>query len=250
MSTTSITVDSCAYQSWSRNWLRVLVIFTFWPSTILPTSWSAIPSFLAYAQDTNNNEPDVIGVTLCACQPTTYTFTLDFNLTCADQTVGNRTGILDDECFVSKVGPEDVLDEHPVAVSLIRILELNRYLQPLVQTPIVGDFRSGDTVQYTSILAVPNATWTNPDQIPHGLQLIVRGRNPYDQFIDNTWIILYDSQCGILPSLFTGDKAGWTILVSGRDVYILSTPRVYVAGVALVPFYSRSHGIVLVDWLH
>jgi hypothetical protein len=158
-----------------------------------------------------------VGINFCACQPTTYTFALNFTQTCADQNVSGQPGILDDDCSITGLAfqnQDEVMDKVPVAISSVRILELDRKLQVLVQTPVNYDFRDGDTFTYTSVLADRSRQWSDPDSLPHGIQMVLRGRNALDQYIDNTWIILFDNLCGLDPVLFDGDRAGWSIMVS------------------------------------
>jgi len=100
-------------------------------------------------------------------------------------------------------------------VSSVTVLELDRLLRVIAQTPYRDDFRDGDTFTYTSIAATPEGIATlTPDRWPGGLQLDIVGVNRNEEPITNVWIILFENNCGIYPILEVGDVVGWTILVS------------------------------------
>jgi hypothetical protein len=158
-----------------------------------------------------------IGVTICACQPSVYTFTFNFSAICDIETI-ERPGVRDADCFARgfAIGPADDLnDTVPVQITTVSVMELNKDLGVLSQTPIVDSFRDGDSFTYTSILSTPdNITGLMPDMIPGGIQLGIVGVNKLEEPITNVWIILFDNGCGIFPVLEVGDQIGWTILVS------------------------------------
>lgn len=157
-----------------------------------------------------------IGVTICACQPSVYTFTFNFSATCDISTV-EGPGVLDADCFARgfAIGSaDDVNDTVPVQVTTVSIIELNKDLGVLVQTSYTDVFRDGDNFTYTSILSTPdNITGLTPDMVPGGIQLGIVGVNQMEIPITNVWIILFDNECGIFPVLEVGDQIGWTILV-------------------------------------
>ena len=100
-------------------------------------------------------------------------------------------------------------------VTTVSVLELDRSLRVIAQTPYAGDFRGGDSFTYTSIVGTPEGAATvTPENMPGGLQLDMIGINQLEQPITNVWIILFDNDCGIFPVLEIGDQIGWTILVS------------------------------------
>jgi hypothetical protein len=162
-----------------------------------------------------------IGVSICACQPSVYTFTFNFSGICDIGTI-ERPGVRDADCFTRgfTLGTaDDVNDTVPVQVTTVSVMELNKDLGVLVQTPYVDDFRDGDSFTYTSILSTPdNVTGLKPDMIPGGIQLGIVGVNKLEEPITNVWIILFDNACGIFPVLEVGDQIGWTILVRTLNV--------------------------------
>src|SRR3569623_1297735 len=48
-----------------------------------------------------------IGVDICACSPSVYTFQLIFSLTCAEETVKDNPGIQGESCFVQGLRQEE-----------------------------------------------------------------------------------------------------------------------------------------------
>jgi len=78
------------------------------------------PSFLI---KTANGQ---VGVTICACSPSVYTFQFNFSSMCDDTTVGGNPGIIDWDCLVDGLQESDqVTDLIPVAISTATVLELN-----------------------------------------------------------------------------------------------------------------------------
>jgi hypothetical protein len=160
----------------------------------------------------NNRRLQTIGVDICACQPATYEFRLDFGLSCANTTVQGH-GITDKACVVNPDINQNVTNLVPAFVSTIQILELNQGLKVISQTPIQGPFVNGDTFRYTSIISSigPNP---DPSSIPKGLQITIAGRNAQEQELVNFWLIVFDNKCGVFPLLLKGEEIGWTIFVS------------------------------------
>ena len=151
-----------------------------------------------------------VGVSLCACNPATYTFELNFTAVCEDSSV-TGPGIEGIFCFSREFGLQgNVTDFEPVAVSEVTILELNQDLQPFVQVPVEGDFRTGNTFKYSSI---SGTAALNETTIPGGLQMNIVGRNRVDQDISNVWIIVFTNECGIFPIFEIGDNIGWIKVV-------------------------------------
>lgn len=155
-----------------------------------------------------------IGIDICACQPSVYEFTLDFALTCADQDVGGP-GISDTTCLTELRGQEnqDDADLTPVLVGQVSIFELDQNLDVIAQTVNTGNFISGDTFQYTSIIAT-EPDMLNPDSLPRGIQVVFIGVNEENQAVVNTYAILYNNDCGVFPLLTEGQMAGWSVFVS------------------------------------
>jgi hypothetical protein len=153
-----------------------------------------------------------VGVDICACQPATYEFVLDFDLTCANDTIlGPSPGINVTACRVTTDRNLNVTDLKPVVVTEIKILELNQALDIIATTPYEGEYFDGDVFQYTSVIATENIT--RPEDVPRALQMTITGRNAIEQDLVNFWLIIFDNNCGIYPVVLDGENIGWTIFV-------------------------------------
>jgi len=156
-----------------------------------------------------------IGVSLCACQPSIYTFRFNFSAICDIGTILGP-GVRGADCFAREFAiGEPVNSTVPISVNTVTVLELDVNLRVIAQTPYLEDFLDGDTFTYTSISATPEGIATlSPDRWPGGIQLDIVGINIDEEPITNVWIILFENDCGIYPILDVGDRVGWTILVS------------------------------------
>ena len=157
-----------------------------------------------------------IGVSLCACQPAYYQFTLDFSLRCPDMNVAGP-GIVDTACVLNTQGNQNVTDFTPVLISQIQVLELDQNLQVVYQTTYDESFVNGDIFNYTSITQTQTSS-LNATSLPRGFQMFLTGRNKEEQDLVNFYAIVYDNACGLFPLLQVGMQAGWTIFVSILDI--------------------------------
>jgi hypothetical protein len=155
-----------------------------------------------------------IGVDICACSPSVYTFELSFLLNCSMQTVKDNPGVQDAECRVSGLRPEDnVTDLVPVKVSTVEILELGAEQQVIQSGFYDQGYFDLATISYTSITGSPDALNLTVDQIPRGLQINIIGQNANEEDILNYWIVLFTNQCNAFPVFEIGDMIGWTVIV-------------------------------------
>lgn len=155
-----------------------------------------------------------IGVSTCACQPATYEFTLNFDLTCANRDVQRGDpGIVDSACILNPQGSENVTDLVPLRVTEIQILELDQELKVVAQSTLRGSYLNGDVFSYSSITQT-QPTMLNATSVPKGIQVFLTGRNAEEQDLVNFWAIVYDNDCGVFPLLNEGQQMGWTIFVS------------------------------------
>ena len=155
----------------------------------------------------------VIGQQICACSPSYYEFTLNFEHFCPPVNITQNNGIQDRSCVVTPYSSTNVTDLVPVVVTSIDILELGQGLRVLVQENIAGHFRDGDTFNYTSLTAVPGDIVGTTD-IPRGLQINVVGSNQYGEPLINVFILTFTNNCGAYPVIEAGESAGWTTFVS------------------------------------
>ena len=156
-----------------------------------------------------------VGVDICACQPTAYEITLDFQLVCNDANV-QGPGINETACVISSRLPDSVnlTDLVPVQVDDLQILELDQNQNIVGQTVYTdGPYLNGNKIYYTSILrSDPNLV--NSVSLPSGIQVSINGNNALNQPLFNSWGILYDNDCGVFPIVEIGEKIGWSVFVS------------------------------------
>lgn len=158
----------------------------------------------------------VVGETICACQPGTYTMALQLNLTCGDRTIGEdiTPGVNDTTCFIAPRSPgETVEDFVPTTVQEIQVFELDQ-LQDVVRSRVYESaFMDGDTVEYSSYV-VSNPNNITATTLPKVLAVTLTARNAAGQPLLNTWAIRFDNDCGIYPVLTPGERIGWIRFVS------------------------------------
>jgi hypothetical protein len=160
-----------------------------------------------------------IGTELCSCSPSTYEFTLDFDLSCppVNITIGNAVEAT--SCLTSPFGDPDITDLVPVAVTRINILEMGQELMVVSQTDIDEELLDADTVTYSSIAADPNSI-TNAKDVPRAIQINLEGKNKLGQKIINVFIITFTNGCGSYPAFEEGQSAGWMRFVSTAVVVV------------------------------
>ena len=121
----------CGLHVWSTMLLR-------WPLWFF---LAAVANEVAYSQ---------IGTSLCACQPSVYTFKFNFSAVCDIETIYGP-GVKDADCFARGFTIGDpVNDTVPVNVNTVTVMELDLNLRVIAQTPYRDDFREGDTFTHTT----------------------------------------------------------------------------------------------------
>lgn len=153
-----------------------------------------------------------IGEELCACSPSSYEFTLNFDLRCPGD-VTEDDAVDETSCVITPFGDPDVTDLTPVVVDTIDILELDQGLRVLVQENIAGSFANGDTFNYTSLTAEPGDI-IDPADTPRAIQVNIVGRNQFNESLINVYIITFTNGCGAYPVLEENQTIGWTTFVS------------------------------------
>jgi len=183
-------------------------------------------------------EAQEIGVSICACQPDVYEFTLDFGLTCDDMDIiKGEPGILDTACVVNTSGDENVTDFTPVIITEVQILELDQNFDVIGKFRQSGLFQDGSKFNYTSITANPMDL--NATSVPSAIQLFLTGRNAAEQDLVNFYAIVYDNNCGIWPLLEVGDEAGWTIFVSAIPLVTTSWASITISTLTSITYSAR-----------
>lgn len=153
-----------------------------------------------------------IGTDVCACQPSVYTFTFDFTLTCNDTSISGP-GIASTDCSIVPFSSPSVRTLIPLQVISISVLELTKDLTEISASDEVVNIQDGDTYNYTSI-SNSLGNITNSSLVPAALQLSAIGLNEYGESILMTWVTTFTNQCDVYPVLIEGEQIGWTVLVS------------------------------------
>ena len=148
------------------------------------------------------------GEDVCACSPSTYEFTFDFDLTCPPPGTDNPEGIAEVTCFITSFSAE-VKDLVPVIVRSISIIEADTGRIPIAQSQVDGNFVTGDSFTYASVSALGNST-----QLPQSIQLTITGTNAENSSLVQVWAIKFTNDCNVYPVLEVGQSYGWTTFVS------------------------------------
>jgi hypothetical protein len=157
------------------------------------------------------------GQDVCACSPSTYEFTFDFDLACPGAGGDFPDGIAEVTCFITSFSA-DVKDLMPVAVRSISIIEADTERIPIAQSQIDGSFVTGDSFTYSSVAALGNAT-----ELPQSIQLTITGTNAENSSLVQVWAIKFTNDCGVYPVLEVGQSYGWTKFVSLCDWFATSS---------------------------
>ena len=179
----------------------------------IPTTITIIPFLIIIFAGSTTSVSDI-----CACTPKRYEFTFDFSLGCSlGVTVDGVVTSL--SCIIDCSEDPNVADCVPVAVQSIDILEFDQNFQKYVKETINGNYKDGDTFQYTSVVAddSKDAFQDGQKNIPQGIELNIIGVNQFGQSISNVYHITFSNDCNAYPVLSQGEHAGWTRFVSRND---------------------------------
>ena len=197
---------------------------------------TAVLFTLLVSQSGYQVQAEEIGVTVCACMPSVYTFQLDFSNVCEDSNVDDsRPGILDSVCVVQSYDLE-VDDLTPIFVEKVHILELDQDFD-VGQTKIFRDgYTDGATISYTSIAGTSDgAANLTPKTLPSALQVLIEGINGQGQKILNLFTIVFSNECGLPTGILqAGDQIGWVNFVSAFLIFTSVRVRNYTHGARLV----------------
>jgi hypothetical protein len=189
------------------------------PLAPLSRSSSKTATFVALLLSILHTSNAQIGVTICACQPASYTFRFNFTNSCENTTTifPDQPGVVDVGCVESPIisGDDDGLfDLVPVQITTVEVLELDQFQVPIGGKLYKEGYTNGDEITYVSIAGTSAGIFNLTElTVPKGLQLNIAGRNKFDLDITNFWIILFSNDCGLFPVLHEGDKIGWTDMV-------------------------------------
>jgi len=156
----------------------------------------------------------------CVCSPFTMSFTLDLSQNCppANTITGSDKGI--DAIFCQIIeepsfgDADDVTDLVPVEINSVNIFELGLDLTVIKQTFLPGVILlDGDTLSYDSIINGNSLESTPSQDIPGGLQIVLKGVNTDGMEVTNSFILTYTNRCDVVP-FSEGDSIGWLTVVS------------------------------------
>jgi hypothetical protein len=163
-------------------------------------------------------EAQSIGVDVCGCSPRTFSFVLDFSLSCPPTNITSGAGVAAVSCLISPFGASTE-DLRPLVVESISVLELDQSNNVLVEERIDGKLLDGEEFSYTSVLN-NDEIMTGSEQIPRALQMTINGRNLEGVILLHVFIITYSNECGVIPVVQDGHSAGWVIFVSLRARWV------------------------------
>jgi hypothetical protein len=152
----------------------------------------------------------IIGKDLCACSPSIYEFTLDFDRSCPPANLTGIDTVDNTSCVITAFGDPNVTDLVPVSVQSIDILELGQGLRVLIQEKINANLSNGDSFVYTSLSAFPEEI-KEPDEVPRAIQINIVGMNQFNESLINVYLITFTNACDDFPLLLEGQSAGWTV---------------------------------------
>ena len=180
---------------------------------------------------------------VCGCTSGSYTFELDFELTCPPTNIhiGSGTGVERVSCLISPFGAP-ATDLEPISVESISILELDQSNSVLVEKSLEGEFFSGFSFSYTSIINEA----TSVQGIPKSLQMNLSGKNADGVMLMNVFVITFTNECGVMPVIQAGESAGWVTFVSS----LLGNSDIY-ANIFIVIFSISNSNLtrLLYEWI-
>jgi hypothetical protein len=150
--------------------------------------------------------------TYCVCQPSQYTFTVNFtNFACTNFEGLNLTGIRDYFCRASVDRPVGTLQ--PIRIDTLTITEID-YNDTTIQTVDIVSVPlfPGDQFNYTSY-AVTNPANVRNGTIPSSLLFTVEGPNAANATVTDVYRFDFNNNCSEYPILGVGSLLGWIKVV-------------------------------------
>ena len=156
----------------------------------------------------------------CSCAPTGFTFRLDLNRTCADNSIliGKTHGVDNSFCRTYDVQAQS---SAVVQLSSILILELDSSLQVIKQHFRDGlELRDGETLEYWSIVATQEgAPVSTDDNTVAAIQMALTGETADGTEVESQFIFTYTNLCS--TDVFrVGDAMSWLVVVSGSSLHV------------------------------
>lgn len=181
----------------------------------------------------------MIGVDLCACQPGSWEFTIDFSLSCDDTTfpeeiTASRPGIVGSFCQAILLVP--VGDPIYASIDSTTIVELDQDGAAISQQSI-GPLNDGDTFTYVSVLdAIPSF---NSTTLPRSIVVSFTGMNAEGSPLNVLWLVEFNNDCQV----FIDDENAFPVVVPGdqsASTLVVCDMRIILEHQALLLFVSHS----------
>lgn len=144
--------------------------------------------------------------TLCACTPSSYSFILNFALTCPETTIARSAGITDIQCTTT---PDVALDTVTAEAYSIQFVELDQNRLILKSLTVDTPVPNGGTVTFESYIASPQGE----GRVPGSLEVGITARDATTSTVYQQWVLQYSNSCTDYPVLSQGEQIGWTSLV-------------------------------------
>ena len=166
------------------------------PSTTTTPSLSNLPSLSIGPTGVLGLQPES-----CACQPSSWRFTLVFGQRCpGDGDQFGPQGILDQRCLQPFLSAS-LSNLEWRFVHTIQILELDRRFFVINQFEVPGGpFSDGDEFTYTS----PGAAF-DPGPLPAAFAVFYTGENVLGQAISASWSVTFSDECDVDPIVTGGE---------------------------------------------
>lgn len=155
----------------------------------------------------------VVGKDICACQPATFTLTLDLGGSCDANDVDGTAGVEETVCAV--LDENDKLTERvPVLINKVQITEFDQTFNNIKaqRTFNDGNYTTGDAFEFTGFLADAGAI-TEAVSVPGSLLVELSGVDKDGNLVDNSWVIDFKNGCDDFPVIAAGQRLGWTVFV-------------------------------------
>ena len=149
-----------------------------------------------------------VGTSICACNPTTIAFTLNFALTCDDTNLSGD-GLDGPQCDIASASGNTV----PARVDFLEVKEFNQIGVEVASLTLSSTLLDGESFTFTSSIENPSVI-SEPDDVPLAIEVRIEAVNFFGDPIVLLWSSFYSNGCTQYPVFNSGDQIGWTEFVS------------------------------------
>lgn len=160
----------------------------------------------------------VIGQDVCACQPQSFTLSLNLDGECPSDTFSSAVGIDEVVCRVLDANDIPLTDAIPASVSTVIITEYDQTLDTIIDQEVYeGNFTSGDVFEFNGF--VPDGGVVDSiTGLPGGILVTLSGFDADGNVVDNSFVIDFSTDCGISGVIPDGQQVGWVIFVRDKTI--------------------------------